>query len=65
MPGFDGEDGGGCGQEVFVVDEVCSSQVRADTNMLDRSCNGSHGSNVGEDGVKVEGAGAERSITIV
>lgn len=65
MSCFDGEDGSCSVQEVRIRDEVCSSQVRADTNVLDRSCNGGHGCNVSEDWVKVEGAAGEGSVAIV
>ena len=54
MTRFDGHDGGSGGEDAGLLDEVRSTEVRANADVLDELREGHHGRDVGEHARKVE-----------
>jgi len=57
---FDGRNGSGHGEDARVSDELCSTEVRADADDLDKSGALQHGFDIGEQGRQVERASQRR-----
>ena len=59
---FDGHDGSGRSEDARVLDEVCGTEVRPDTNVLNELGDRHHGRDVHEHARKVEGASRQRRL---
>lgn len=60
MTGLNGDNGGSCGQEDGVGDEVSCSEVGGDTEILNKTGSGGHNFDALESGIEVELASRER-----